>query len=177
MVVVGKSDFFDARRIMEKNCDAETLVLFDFIRELGYENPGKLANWVREIIKKKEDFDKRFHVPSTDSFFNRREDKFMLSKEAKILVENLCFLKPYMSCFGKSLESQREFQPYRILGSEKTDKEILEKKFERLRKELQAEKERNERAIANLEYFHSILVGDKPFDITEEKLVKEKEDE
>ena len=158
---------------MEKNCDAETLVLFDFIRELGYENPEKLANWVREIIKNKEDFDKRFHVPSTDSFFNRREDKFVLSKKARILVENLCFLKPYMSCFGKSLESQREFQPYRVLGGEKTDKDVLEKKFERLRMELQAEKERNERAMANLEYFHSILVSDKPVDITEEKLMGE----
>ena len=174
MVGLSRIGFFDAWRIMERNCDAETLVLFDFIRELGYENPGKLANWVREIIKNKEDFDKRFHVPSADSFFNRREDKFMLSQEAKILVENLCFLKPYMSCFGKSLESQREFQPYRILGGEKADKEALEKKFERLRMELQAEKERNERAMANLEYFHSILVSDKPIDITEEKLVKEK---
>ncbi|MBR4531614.1 hypothetical protein IKO70_04300 [bacterium] len=161
---------------MEKICDAETLVLFDFIRELGYENPGKLANWVREIIKNKEDFDKRFHVPSADSFFNRREDKFMLAPEAKILVENLCFLKPYMSCFGKSLESQREFQPYRVLGGDKADQAALEKKFERLRMELQAEKERNERAMANLEYFHSILVGDKLVDITEEKLVKEKDE-
>ena len=165
------------RGIMGKISDAETLVLFDFIRELGYENPGKLANWVREIIKNKEDFDKRFHVPSADSFFNRREDKFMLSQEAKILVENLCFLKPYMSCFGKSLESQREFQPYRVLGGAKADKAALEKKFERLKMELQAEKERNERAMANLEYFHSILVGDKPVDITEEKLTKEKDAE
>ena len=162
------------RGIMGKISDAESLVLFDFIRELGYENPGKLANWVREIIKNKEDFDKRFHVPSADSFFNRREDKFMLSPEAKILVENLCFLKPYMSCFGKSLESHREFQPYRILGGEKTDKAALEKKFKRLKMELQAEKERNERAMANLEYFHSILLSDQPIDITEKKLKGDK---
>lgn len=156
---------------MGKNCDAETLVLFDFIRELGYENPGKLANWVREIIKNKEDFDKRFHIPSAERFFSRREDKFMLSPAAKVLVENLCFLKPYMSCFGKSLESQREFQPYRILSGEKVDIAALEKKFERLRMELQAEKELNERAMANLDYFHSILISDKPIDITEEKLI------
>jgi hypothetical protein len=101
----------------------------------------------------------------------------MLSQEAKILVENLCFLKPYMSCFGKSLESHREFKPYRILGGEKTDKAALEKKFKRLKMELQAEKERNERAMANLEYFHSILVSDKVIDITEEKLAKEKDAE
>lgn len=170
MVGLSKIVFMMQRRSMGKISEAETLVLFDYIRELGYENPEKLANWVREIIKNKEDFDKRFHVPAADSFFNRREDKFMLSRKAKILVENLCFLKPYMSCFGKSLESQREFQPYRILGGEKADKVTLEKKFDRLCRELLAEKERNERALANLEFFRSILLSDKIIDITEEKL-------
>jgi len=40
--------------------------------------------------------------------------------------------------------------------------------------ELQAEKERNERAMADLEYFHSILLSDQPIDITEKKLKGDK---
>ena len=126
----------------------DVMVLIDLVRALGYKNPEKLANWIRDIIKNKEDFDKRFHVSGPERDFGRREEKFLLDADAVVLVENLCFLKPYMSCFGKSMEDSREFQPYRILAKEKGfNKAELERKYKRLRAELQAMKEESENAL------------------------------
>ena len=149
------------------------MVLIDLVRALGYKNPEKLANWIRDIIKNKEDFDKRFHVSGPERDFGRREEKFLLDADAVVLVENLCFLKPYMSCFGKSMEDSREFQPYRILAKEKGfNKAELERKYKRLRAELQAMKEESENALRELETFHTILLRGEPIDITKEKLVE-----
>ena len=149
------------------------MILIDLVRSLGYKNPEKLANWIRDIIKNKEDFDKRFHVAGPERDFGRREEKFLLDADAVVLVENLCFLKPYMSCFGKSMEDSREFQPYRILAKDKDfNKTELEKKYKRLRAELQAMKEESENALRKLEMFYAILFSGKPIDITKERLVK-----
>lgn len=151
----------------------DVMVLIDLVRELGYENPEKLSNWIRDIIKNKEDFDKRFHVSGPERDFGRREDKFMLDAEASILVENLCFLKPYMSYFGKSIDNTKEFQPYRVLAKEKEiDRAEVEKKYKKLCAELKALKEKSERALENLKVFHDILTSDEPVDITKEKLIK-----
>lgn len=151
----------------------DVMVLIDLVRALGYKNPEKLANWIRDIIKNKEDFDKRFHVAGPERDFGRREEKFLLDADAVVLVENLCFLKPYMSCFGKSMEDSREFQPYRILAKDKGfDRKELERKYKRLHAELQAMKEESEKALKELEIFHSILMNGEPVDITKKKLVK-----
>ena len=151
----------------------DVMVLIDLVRALGYKNPEKLANWIRDIIKNKEDFYKRFHVAGPERDFGRREEKFLLDVDAVVLVENLCFLKPYMSCFGKSMEDSREFQPYRILAKDKGfDKVELEKKYKRLHAELQAMKEESENALNELETFHAILMNGEPIDITKEKLVR-----
>ena len=71
------------------------------------------------------------------------------------------------------MEDSREFQPYRILAKEKGfNKAELERKYKRLRAELQAMKEESENALRELETFHAILLRGEPIDITKEKLVE-----
>ncbi len=146
-----------------------TISLTDLIRELGYQDVSGLRNWIRGIIKDKEDFNKRFSPQHNG--IGRRPEKFLVynNRETRVFVDNLCFLKPYMSFFSKCTEYSKQFSPYLILKNGHHLDDFCDKK-DKLIKKLQRNKEVSIEAIKDFENFITILENNEFIDITRESI-------
>ena len=149
-----------------KNDNKQALI--DLVRSLGYEKPETLSNWVRDILKDKEDFARQY-VVEAKSEFGGRPEKFLVNSKAKILVDNLCLLKPYLSLFEKSTNDEKALSVYRHLkkGDYKTKFDV---KYLRLQKKLRVTKLINDTAIENLSPFSKVLTAQANIDITSQSL-------
>jgi len=61
---------------------SKNIALTDLVKNLGYENPRKLSNQIRDILKEKEDFKERYIVDERDSELYRPE-KTIVSRKAE----------------------------------------------------------------------------------------------
>jgi hypothetical protein len=66
---------------------SKNIALTDLVKKLGYENPRKLSNQIRDILKEKEDFKERYIVDERDSDLYRPE-KMIVSRKAETLVDS-----------------------------------------------------------------------------------------
>lgn len=138
-----------------------SIVLTKMVKELGYKNPSKLSNWIRNIIVEKEDFEKRFFC-DTKGPDDDRVEKYEVYESARIFVDNLCILLSYKSFFQKApalkphLEKNIIHTPYRILKKGYDQREI-NKKYKVVKDRLKFEKDITEEALKNLPLFVSAL--------------------
>lgn len=138
----------------------KAIPLVKMIEDLGYENPKDLNNWLRDILQKKEgSLFGKFIAEFDYSEFreSRTYDIFCVTPEAKTLVDNICFLKPYMRFFTKSTGDKTSFAPYRRLYDGISAKIILTK-HEEMRTKLDFQKRISETALNNLDSFKTFLL-------------------
>jgi hypothetical protein len=99
--------------IKEHNMD-NNIALTDLVRSLGFKDHTKLANAIRDILKVKENFDK--YIIGNDETNINRIEKTIVSKESKILVDNLAILLQFPRLFGKAQKDDIGYLPsYREL--------------------------------------------------------------
>lgn len=113
---------------MTTSTNEKPLAITELVRQLGYDEPTKLANAVRDVLKDKEDFDK-YIVEDNDNQTStaNRPEKTLVSPDAKTLVDNLCLLRPYNNIFGKSKDGKSESAPFRRLKSKVTGRSSRKK--------------------------------------------------
>jgi tetratricopeptide (TPR) repeat protein len=148
------------------------IALTDLVRQLVSEKheANELSKWIRGIVKGdknkkgREDFEDRFIVEYHG--YNRRPEKLMMvnNREARIFVENLCILKPYMSLFGRETSDSKKFPAYQQLKL--CDKNNLLIEAQKLKDRLDLEKRINEDALRALPKFVAVLRSNHSIDIT-----------
>jgi tetratricopeptide (TPR) repeat protein len=143
------------------------IVLIDVVKKLGFEGYKALSNWVRDIIKSKEDFNK--FIDQQDDSYNRPE-KIIVKGEARTLIDNLCILKPYMRLFEKVTvtDESNHFSAYRQLKS--SSKSGLKTRSEKLKIDLELKKKGIEEALIQLPKVTAVLCSNNPIDITTDSL-------
>lgn len=148
----------------------QPLALTDLVRQLGYDEPTKLANAVRDVLKDKEDFDK-YIVDDNDAGIGaaNRPEKTLVSPDAKTLVDNLCLLRPYNNIFGKSKDGKSESAPFHRLKS-KSDRTKLEKKVQAFRKEFEMRISRSKQTLKALPKFASLFLSKQKIDLEHDSL-------
>lgn len=141
------------------------IALIDLVKELGFENYKDLNNKVRDDLKSKEDFEKRFIVNHKED----NPDKIIVTEDARILVDNLCILKPYKSFFENAPKgSAHECPAYRQLKSPKGWK--LKDRSKKVKTNLELKKKGIEEALIQLSKVTAVLCSDDPIDITTDSL-------
>jgi hypothetical protein len=144
----------------------EEIALIDVVKKLGFEGYKALSNWVRDIIKSKENFEERFVVQQDNSY--NRPEKVIVKEEARTLIDNLCILKPYMRLFEKVTDESNQFSAYRQLMS--SSKSGLKTRSEKLKTDLEAKKKAIEEALIQLPKMTAVLCSNNPIDITTDSL-------
>jgi tetratricopeptide (TPR) repeat protein len=146
------------------------IALIDLVRSLGFERPEALSNWIRDIIKTKENFSKEFIIEQIKQ--NRadgRPEKFIVNKDkVHIFVDNLCILKPYLSFFEKTSDG-KQFYPYQQL-KDIDYKKNLTVKAQQLKRRLEAEKNITEKSLKELPKVISVFNKNNTIDITVDSL-------
>jgi hypothetical protein len=141
------------------------IALIDLVKQLGFENHKALSNGIRDIIKSKEDFEKRFIVNNKE----KNPEKIIVTEEARILVDNLCILKPYKSFFENAPKgSAHECPAYRQLKSPKGWK--LKDRSKKVKTNLELKKKGIEEALIQLSKVTAVLCSDDPIGITTDSL-------
>ena len=144
------------------------IALTELVKDLGYEEPGKLSNKIRDIIKDKEDFSDRFSIPTKLSGRkDGRPEKHMVKEEARVFVDNLCILHLYKGLFKKA--SLKTYSPYRCLLNNGQNTS-MRTRIQQHKRSLEIEKSRSEDALEQLPRFSALLEDNKPIDITSQSL-------
>lgn len=143
------------------------VLLKTMIENLGFEDgpSGKLSNWVREILKNKENF---------SQYIAEKKHKTApveLYVEAETLVENLCTIYPFKRLFERNgkRDNDKEYGPYRDLRNGNHHR-YLGEKASFFQKEFIIEKEQNTNALVNLKRFVTALQRNTEIDITKESI-------
>lgn len=143
----------------------DAIALTDLVKTLGYRNHGALANKIRDILKDKEDFAK--YLLKTDKVYGR-DEKVHVNAEAKILVDNLAILAPYVKLFGVA-ENKEQYTPLRYLASRNNRDNIRPKaiKFDvKVRNDIR----RSNETLRQLPVFVTAIVEASEIDITKDSL-------
>ncbi|GAB1535251.1 hypothetical protein ADMFC3_08820 [Geovibrio sp. ADMFC3] len=138
--------------------------LTSYIKEKGYGSSIGLNNWIAGILKNKEDF--RKYIVEHEHY--GRREKIEIYKDAEILIDNLCLLKPYLSIFGKG--ENKEFPAYRGLKNQSNSKQYIDKLKER-KSFLKDEIESRNQALENYEFLYEILEKHLPIDLEGQSLL------
>ncbi|NWH04458.1 tetratricopeptide repeat protein [Desulfobacter latus] len=146
----------------------KSVALTELVASLGYYDAPRLSNWVRGIIKDKEDF-KKFIAESEKDNFNKRQEKFLVKSEAETFVDNLCILNPYKRLFPKSTEDGNAFPPYRMLKGG-VDSKKISLRGQKLQTRLKIEKKLSEEALRRLPPFYIMLKNYSSIDIESDSL-------
>ena len=98
---------------MTTSTNEKPLAITELVRQLGYDEPTKLANAVRDIIKDKEDFDK-YIVEDNDNQTStaNRPEKILVSPDAKTLVDNLYFVTSLQLNLWQKQAGKRRVRPF-----------------------------------------------------------------
>lgn len=149
----------------------KSMQLSELVKNLGYENHKSMSNWVQNIIRNKENFKKYIFKPDKP---NGRQDAkseiFYIREDAKILVDNLCFSKPYIQAFfKKAQENSNELPIYQVLKNG-VDKNTFDIQVQKLQNKLISKRKINEKAINQIPQFISAIKKKESIDITKERL-------
>ncbi len=156
------------------------IVLSKLIKDLGFDEPKALNNWIRNIMVDKKMENKEFYKIFTNykniepEYRYRCDDVFKVKEEARTFVENLCILKPYFYLFGRASPQSREncesspnteFPPYELLkkGDYKYD---LAGRHKTLKEKLELQKKRDENSLKGLSKIVAVFNSNKKIDIT-----------
>jgi len=146
--------------------------IVEIVEKKGYKYEKNIGTWIQGILRKKEDFED--YIVETEM----HQDKnaiFKIVDDGVILVENLYFLYPYKSLFGRATGKSDKFFP--LYNNLKTGdfKSSFEQKIVKKKVLLDRETKRNLKAISGIEVFYTVLKNiadnDNSIDITKESLI------
>ena len=81
--------------------DTNIIALTDLVKSLGYRSHTAVSNKIRDILKTKENFKSRFIIDVREEYATGRTEKVYVSKDAKVIVDNLAILLQYSGLFGR----------------------------------------------------------------------------
>lgn len=151
---------------------SKNIALTDLVKNLGYENPRKLSNQIRDILKEKEDFKERYIVDERDSDLYRPE-KMIVSRNAETLVDNLIILSEFSGLFPRGAKGKHTAYKT-LLGG--VDDKSFEAKVIKHNNVIRNEINRSEKCLKKLPHFYNAITSVKALDITKcslRKLMKE----
>lgn len=145
------------------------IALTDLIKSLGYKDHGLLANKIRDLLKEKEDFKKVIvEAKKGSGRADGRPEKFMVTKDATTLVDNLAILEPYVKLFGIA-DTESQYTPLKCLRDSKQRSNLKDNasKFEaKIRRDLV----RSETALKQLPRLIECFTNTDVIDITKDSL-------
>jgi len=139
---------------------SKNIALTDLVKNLGYENPRKLSNQIRDILKEKEDFKERYIVDERDSDLYRPE-KTIVSRNAETLVDNLIILSEFSGLFPRGAKGKHT--AYKTLLSGVDDKSF-EAKVIKHNNVIRNEINRSEKCLKKLPHFYNAITSVKALD-------------
>lgn len=149
----------------------KSVALTDMVKKLGYENSGKLSNQIRDIFKLKEDFKKKYVVEEKNGSIGRPE-KFLVSEDAEILIDNIAIIQQYSMLFGKAPVGESLVLPYYRELKQGIDKKDFQKKFHAQMEKLEESINRSKRCLESLPTFAKIVLNNPKLDICNKSIRK-----
>jgi hypothetical protein len=148
-----------------------SIALTDMIKSLRYRDYAMLANKIRDIIKDKEDFNK--YVIDEDKVSARadgRPEKFCVSNDCEVLVDNLAILMPFHSVFGKAKTGEKNsYMPLRILKNPKS-RNVLKDALIEQRQRFERSLAKTQRNLNEIPIFAAAVLTDLSIDIEKQSL-------
>nr|WP_321270018.1 hypothetical protein [uncultured Tolumonas sp.] len=146
----------------------KSVALTDMVISLGYENSGPLSNKIRDILKSKEDFKKRYVVEETGSL--GRPEKFLVSEDAKTLIDNIAIIQQYSMLFGKAPIGENMVLPYYRELRAGIDKETFKKNVFAQTTKLNQSISRSRESLENLPIFAKVILETSKLDICDKSI-------
>jgi hypothetical protein len=149
--------------------DAHKLALTDVVKNLGFQNPTAVSNKIRDILKAKENFKARFIIDERNDYEseNNRVEKTYVSKEARIIVDNLAILLQYSGLFGRGTSTTLSAYRELLKG---IDDSFFKAKVIKHTQTIKKNIERSESSLKELPVFSNAILNKKIIDITKDSL-------
>lgn len=140
------------------------------VENIGFKYDKRLSSWLQNILQDKEDFARRFVITKRDKNNINKAKLMEVKPQAKILVENLCFLYIFKSFFPRAEKGrERDYPTYQDLKSGDF-KSYFQNKASKLKNDLSTEGKRNLDAQSKLNGFFGVLSSVEKLDITKESI-------
>lgn len=154
----------------------EPVAITEYVKKLGYEDSGKIANRIKGILDDKENFKDYLFKEERD--YSTRPEKARINHDGKILVANLAVLTQFQLLFGRAerkedcggkKEKSTVYPPYRYLKKDINKSDFTTKVLQFSKKHNLSIRRANE-SIKNLSIFANSILTKNNFDITQESL-------
>ncbi|RBP84718.1 hypothetical protein EBI01_03910 [Marinomonas rhizomae] len=142
----------------------KSIALKDMVKELGYENIDSLSNQIRDILKDKEDFKKRYVIDESMDVRSRQE-RFLVSNDAETLVDNIAIIQQYSNLFGKAPEGEKWKLPYYHQLKNGVDEKSFKKNIHKQMDKLNSNLNRTKRSLKSLPIFSNTVLNNPKLDI------------
>ncbi len=140
------------------------------VENIGFKYDKRLSSWLQNILQEKENFARQFVITKRDKNNVSKAKIMEVNTEAKLLVENLCFLYIFKSFFPRAVKGrEHDYPTYQDLKSGDF-KSYFENKASKLKNNLNIEGERNLDAQSKLNSFFGVLSSVDKLDITKESI-------
>lgn len=125
--------------------EPNSIALTDMVKKLGYKEHTNLANKIANVLKDKEDFNKRYIIDERENDIHRVE-KIKVSPTAETLVDNIAILLQYSLLFGRD---GKRYAPYTEL-LKGVDHKSFKLKVQKKSQKLQADIKRSQDSLKML---------------------------
>ena len=147
------------------------IALTELVKKLGYKEPQKLANKIRDILKEKEDFS-RFLVEDVKDKAREdaRDEKQLVIHDSEILVDNIALLFGFSGLFGRAKTGDKSTYPAYQNLKKGTDEQSFKKKLQNQKNKLSGNIQKSKEALEALPLFGSAVLSQERIDITKDSL-------
>ncbi len=136
------------------------------LKKMGFNNEKALAKSVNTVLTTKENYIK--YIVEETSEHSGRPEKFLVTPEAKTIVQNIALLQPYSGLFGRSKDASI-FAPKVKLQSKKSG-EHLRKAAIRIKERLSDDILRSQQTLECLGSVTSAIINNLPIDIEKDSI-------
>ena len=136
------------------------------LKRMGFNNEKALAKSVNTVLTSKENYSK--YIVEETSERRGRPEKFLVTPEAKTIVQNIALLQPYSGLFGRSKDASI-FAPKVKLQSKKSG-EHLRKAAIRMKERLSDDILRSQQTLECLGSVTSAMINNLPIDIEKDSI-------
>lgn len=136
------------------------------LKRMGFNNEKALAKSVNTVLTSKENYSK--YIVEETSERRGRPEKFLVTPEAKTIVQNIALLQPYSGLFGRSKDASI-FAPKVKLQSKKSG-EHLRKAAIRMKERLSDDILRSQQTLECLGSVTSAIINNLPIDIEKDSI-------
>ncbi|WP_024870565.1 tetratricopeptide repeat protein [Tolumonas lignilytica] len=142
----------------------KSVALTDMVISLGYKNSSQISNRIRDILKEKEDFKKRYVVDEKKGSYGRSE-KFLVSEDAKTLVDNIAIIQQYESLFSRASTGETNMLRYYRELRAGIDKETFKENVFTQTTKFNQYISRSKESLENLPIFAKVILETSKLDI------------